>query len=420
MERLDTIVIETLIVDDLELIATQFQKTFTECIENVTKPNVLVSGVTGAGKSSLVNSTFGRGLVQAEVGGGQPITQHFIRYAPKDMPVTIYDSKGLEQGFAQEFIEDAKTFFERLRTSPELGEHIHIIWYVINAAAARFEPFEAYLVGQVFASVPVLLLLNKCDMASSDQIKEMKQTLESYSFPNCKGIYLVVADRKNYNQSWCPACLSDDVSYRKSTNQLFCDECGFDGGVGPSFGLEQVVDVTAKFLPDLAREAFLSAQQASAKVKDDHAKAVVKQYANTISVDLSGKAFKAVGEMVAKIFIIWGWNFLGKKVSSAVEEEMSAEYKNQELSSRLAMLAADTLFKRKLSRSVIACLGVMVNRPLRRLSGQLLSVIEQKEEVKFEDLKLMEKENESFPDEFTKHAFAHGIDKAIDTYWDNP
>src|SRR4051812_47276538 len=108
--------------------------------------------------------------------------------------------------------------------------------------------------------------------------------------------------------------------------------------------------------------------------------------------------------MVAKIFVLWGWNFLGKKVSGAIEEEMSAEYKNQELSSRLAMVAADTIFKRKLSRSVIACLGIMVeclniiiivhnlifsfgkkvNRPLRRLSKQLVAVLEQKAEVTFE------------------------------------
>ncbi len=64
--------------------------------------------------------------------------------------------------------------------------------------------------------------------------------------------------------------------------------------------------------------------------------------------------------MVGKIFVLWGWKFLGEKVSRTLEKEMSAEYKSQEFSSRLAMVAADTIFKRKMSRSVIACLGLMV------------------------------------------------------------
>jgi len=35
---------------------------------------------------------------------GKPLTQHFTRYAPDEMPVVVYDSKGLEQGFHEEFV----------------------------------------------------------------------------------------------------------------------------------------------------------------------------------------------------------------------------------------------------------------------------------------------------------------------------
>src|SRR5262245_35057912 len=79
---------------------------------------------------------------------------------------------------------------------------------------------------------------------------------------------------------------------------------------------------------------------------------------NLVKVAINQMCCRAVGEMVAKIFVLWGWNFLGVKVSDAIATELSTEYKNQELSSRLAMVAADTIFKRKLSRSVIACLGI--------------------------------------------------------------
>lgn len=55
---------------------------------------------------------------------------------------------------------------------------------------------------------------------------------------------------------------------------------------------------------------------------------------------------------------------------------MLGEYKRQELSVRLAMVAADTMVRRKLSRSMIACLGIMVNHTLRQLSQQVLALIE--------------------------------------------
>jgi hypothetical protein len=42
-----------------------------------------------------------------QVGVGKPLTQHFSRYAPDDMPVVVYDSKGLEQGFHEEFVAGA-------------------------------------------------------------------------------------------------------------------------------------------------------------------------------------------------------------------------------------------------------------------------------------------------------------------------
>jgi len=298
-----------------------------------------------------------------------------------------------------------------------LGDHIHIVWYVLNAGAARIEPFEAYLISEVFAPIPTLFILNKSDIASADQLNDLEESIKRYNFDNCRGIFRIVSDRKIYPQNWCISCGSDDVMYKKTNSQLSCEECGAVSIITPTLGLEKIVDETARILPDLAKEAFLSAQEVSFTLKDSRAKTIVKEYANSVSIDVAGKALRSVGEMVGKIFVLWSWKYLGEKVSATLEKEMSADFRSQELSSRLAMVLADTISKRKLSRSVIACLGLMVNRPLHKLSRQLLSVVDLHDAVKFEKLNILSSNSNTFPNEFVQYALAHGINDAIDNFW---
>src|SRR3990167_8456747 len=149
MTTLPAGVVEQLIVEDIGSIVETFKQSFDDCVRKVEKPNVLVAGVTGTGKSSLINAIFGASVTQ--VGDGTPVTQFFTKIEPPDKPITIYDSKGLEDGFHEQFIHDTQKFFEKLRSRPQLKDHIHVIWYVVNAASGRFEPFEVYLIKQIFA-----------------------------------------------------------------------------------------------------------------------------------------------------------------------------------------------------------------------------------------------------------------------------
>ena len=409
-------VVEQLIVADIETIAKTFQEEFNQCVGNVLKPNVLVTGVTGSGKSSLINAVFGATVT--EVGDGIPVTKHFSKIEPHDKPVVVYDSKGLEHGYHEEFISETKTFFESTRANFKLQDQIHVIWYVINAAAGRFEPFELQLVREVFHPTPMIFLLNKSDVASAQQLFELERCIMSYQIPNCKGIFRIVADRKNYSQNWCPSCGGDDVTFKRSTNELFCDGCNCISIIKPRLNLTSLIDATSELLPDLTKEAFLFSQVESLHEKDKHARELVFRYATNICMDVSGKALKEVGEMVGKLFVLWGWNFLGLKVSSALIKDMKEEYKNQDLSVRLAMIAADTIMKRKLSRSVIACLGVLANKPLRTLTEKLLTMIEQNMEMNIQNFDLSTVTNsDEFAENFMRVAMESGIAAAIDQFW---
>ena len=120
--------------------------------------------------------------------------------------------------------------------------------------------------------------------------------------------------------------------------------------------------------------------------------------------------------MIVRIFLLWGYNFLGKKVSTVLLQEMNQEYLGQQLTIRLVMVAADAILKRKLSHSVIACLGITVNKPLRQMSAQLVRFLEGSGTI---DPALFQLTSEPPPDwdRFMKAAFERGLDAAIDMFW---
>jgi ribosome biogenesis GTPase A len=145
----------------------------------------LVAGITGAGKSSLINSVFGSDL--AESGAGMPVTQHFQKFQPESKPIVIYDSKGLEWQEHKKFIEETATFFTDLQKSKEVSEHIHCIWYVVNTGRGRIEDFEIELVRKIFTNTPVLFILNKSDLSDSKTIKTVKKVIDEENLENNKG-----------------------------------------------------------------------------------------------------------------------------------------------------------------------------------------------------------------------------------------
>jgi len=403
--------------EDMEAISSDFRKAFEGCITRVKKPNVLVAGVTGAGKSSLINAIFGDDIVS--VGHSTPLTQTFTRIEPPNKPIIIYDSRGLEDGFHAEFIHEHNEFFRKSRASPQLEDHIHLVWYVINCAGGRLLPFEVELVSQVFAPTPVLFLLNKADIAAPDQIYQLEQLIASHALENCHGVFRIVADRQNLTQNWCTLCHSDDVTFRKKTNQLYCEECEHECTMSRHLNLDRVIACTTHLLPELAKEAFLFSQIECLQERDRHAKELVFQCATSINMDVSGEALEEVGQMVAKIFILWGWNYLGTSVSESLVREMKEDFRGQDLTVRLVMVATDTILRRKLSRSVIACLGVLVNRPLRDLSEQLLSMVEEDlpHSPSVESSELSQERTEQFTERFMKVALESGIYAALDRYW---
>ena len=56
--------------------------------ENLPTANIIIAGVTGSGKSTLINAVFGQEL--ARTGIGCPITDEIKKYTISEIPVCIW------------------------------------------------------------------------------------------------------------------------------------------------------------------------------------------------------------------------------------------------------------------------------------------------------------------------------------------
>ena len=67
---------------------------FRDALKKLGRLNLLVAGRSGVGKSTLINAVFQGNL--AETGQGRPITKDIKAYSKEGIPLTLFDTKGLE------------------------------------------------------------------------------------------------------------------------------------------------------------------------------------------------------------------------------------------------------------------------------------------------------------------------------------
>jgi uncharacterized protein (DUF697 family)/GTP-binding protein EngB required for normal cell division len=222
--------------------AAYFSAAQQKANERLGHANILISGQTGVGKSTLINAVF-RVPLAAE-GTGKPVTKNVQRYDAAGVPATIYDTPGIELGHAKkDVIRDyKKTIADSRKAGPD--EVIHVAWYCIDAGQTRVQGYDVEIVGALAAEVPVILVLTQC--IDEERAAALERAITAEMLP--------IAGR--------PV-------------RTLARERRVAGHTIPPRGLEELVERTNDILPEAVRRAFANAQGVVIRLKANQARAVV-------------------------------------------------------------------------------------------------------------------------------------------------
>ncbi len=224
--------------DQLDLIKILEEK-LTDALRERGRVNILIAGKTGVGKSTLINAVFQGDL--ATTGQGKPVTQNTREIKKDGIPVSIFDTRGLEIEKFEETFSAVTSFVDTRAASADPNEHIHCAWICITEDSRRVEDGEIRLCQALAKKMPVIAVITKA--RSDNNFRTIVQEI----LPDAANVVRVRAIHET-----------------------------LDGGVTlPPVGLEDLVNLTMEVVPEGHKNAFVAAQKVVLRQKQEKSQRIV-------------------------------------------------------------------------------------------------------------------------------------------------
>ena len=258
----------------------EFERKFTEATVEEKRPNILVAGYTGCGKTSLIRTILGDTIVPKNgIDNGKPCRIDFDCY--ENESIRLWDSRGLEMGNAEaNFSERMREFVSDCQDDPDVDEHIHLVWYLIQGNGARVTDCDLALMKDIFTFDDVIAVVSKKDITKPAQSEAIRKVLAEAGVPEHRIVEVSDAE-------------------------------------GGAIGCKELVELSRAMLPEAYRDAFMAAQSidreakaARVAEKKERAQAIiaaaVKAAEECGADDLKGPLTAVLVEMLAKLSALYG------------------------------------------------------------------------------------------------------------------
>ena len=215
--------------------------------------NIMVAGGTGVGKSTLLNAIFGTEL--AATGKGRPVTAHISEYESIDIPIHIWDTVGLEidSVTTEDSINSIRQTIADKASSQDQFDRVHAIWYCIGSGGSRYQGAELKFIKNLHSiGVPFIIVLTQC-IGDVDEVNAFEAKIRE------------INEKSGMNDIEIVQVLAQDYKMR---------------GYPPirAFGLDDLVEITLRKLPDFIKGGFVAAQRVSKVQKRLFCEEIIYEY----------------------------------------------------------------------------------------------------------------------------------------------